>query len=239
MYTRTRVYGVCVWVYFGVSIYASHPTRHNQSNFFFRSYLIVYMDANIYFSHFFLQININKWTFNEMLNILDLHDDALSAIFDQCTVDEVLRLYYVCRKFREIIIQNTFLRKSRDLLLVGHRNKQAISYQRYFIFLVHQAHVYNKFPPFAEHCVTYPITNVSNCSKTGAKDDMKNIYCAIENSSIPVIYIWSDNGYTQHMVVNCGSIVVWKEASWSANSPNGLSDRCVSQISRVLWRNKI
>lgn len=66
----------------------------------------------------------------------DLNDYVLTLIFDHCTIDDVLRLCHVCRRFQAIIIRYTFQRKSADLLLVGHRNREAIAYQRYVAFIV-------------------------------------------------------------------------------------------------------
>lgn len=64
------------------------------------------------------------------LLLSELNDDVLSIIFDKCTLDDLLNLFYVCKRFQAIIRQSTFLRRSLDLLLVGHRNRNAISYQR-------------------------------------------------------------------------------------------------------------
>lgn len=64
------------------------------------------------------------------LLLSDLNDDVLSMIFDNCSLDDLLNLFYVCKRFQAIIRQSTFLRRTFDLLLVGHRNRNAISYQR-------------------------------------------------------------------------------------------------------------
>lgn len=64
------------------------------------------------------------------LILSDLNDYVLTLIFNHCAIDDVLRLYHVCRKFQAIITRYTFQHKSLDLLMVGHRNREAISYQR-------------------------------------------------------------------------------------------------------------
>lgn len=64
------------------------------------------------------------------LILSDLNDDVLCIIFDYCSLDDLLNLFHVCKRFQAIIRQSTFLRRSLDLLLVGHRNRNAISYQR-------------------------------------------------------------------------------------------------------------
>lgn len=64
------------------------------------------------------------------LVLSDLNDDVLSMIFDNCSLDDLLNLFYVCKRFQAIIRQSTFLRRTFDLLLVGHRNQNAVSYQR-------------------------------------------------------------------------------------------------------------
>lgn len=64
------------------------------------------------------------------LLLSELNDDVLSIIFDKCSLDDLLNLFHVCKRFQAIIRQSTFLRRSLDLLLVGHRNQNAISYQR-------------------------------------------------------------------------------------------------------------
>lgn len=60
----------------------------------------------------------------------ELNEDVLLLIFDKCTLDDLLNLFNVCQRFQAIIRQSTFLRRSLDLLLVGHRNRNAISFQR-------------------------------------------------------------------------------------------------------------
>lgn len=72
--------------------------------------------------------NINKM--KKSLILSDLNDDVLTIIFDNCSLDDLLNLFYVCKRFQAIIQQSTFSRRSLDLLLVGHRNRNAISYQR-------------------------------------------------------------------------------------------------------------
>lgn len=76
----------------------------------------------------FMKRNISKMKKYLLLN--DLNEDVLSIIFDKCSLDDLLNLVYVCKRFQAIIRQSTFLRRSLDLLLVGHRNRNAISYQR-------------------------------------------------------------------------------------------------------------
>lgn len=63
--------------------------------------------------------------------LTDLNDDVLALIFEKCSLDDALTLCYVCRRFQTVIECNTFIRKSLDLLLVGHRNRNAPVYQRY------------------------------------------------------------------------------------------------------------
>ena len=62
--------------------------------------------------------------------LTDLNADVLLMIFERCTVEDALRLFHVCRKFQAIIRCHTFQQKSLDLLLVGHRNREAIAFQR-------------------------------------------------------------------------------------------------------------
>lgn len=64
------------------------------------------------------------------LILSDLNDDVLLTIFDNCSLDDLLSLFYVCKRFQAIIRQSTFVRRSLDLLLVGHRNHNAVSYKR-------------------------------------------------------------------------------------------------------------
>lgn len=63
------------------------------------------------------------------LLLSDLNEDVLLMIFDDCSLDDLLNLFYVCKRFQAIVRQS-FLRRTFDLLLVGHRNRNAISYQR-------------------------------------------------------------------------------------------------------------
>lgn len=72
----------------------------------------------------------NRVKMTSSLLLSELNDDVLSLIFDKCTLDDLLNLFYVCTRFQAIIRQSTFLRRSLDLLLVGHRNRNAISFQR-------------------------------------------------------------------------------------------------------------
>lgn len=66
----------------------------------------------------------------EIVRLNDLNDDVLLMIFDYCTIDDLLNLAQVCERFQEIMSQSTFSRRSLDLLLVGHRNGDSISFQR-------------------------------------------------------------------------------------------------------------
>lgn len=75
-------------------------------------------------------MNQNMGKSKRALLLSDLNDDVLSMIFDNCSLDDLLNLFHVCKRFQAIIQQSTFLRRSFDLLLVGHRNPNAISYQR-------------------------------------------------------------------------------------------------------------
>lgn len=61
----------------------------------------------------------------------ELNDDVLRHIFEKCSLDDVIRLYYVCRKFQAIVTHYTFFKKSLDLLMVGHRNLNAVCYKRF------------------------------------------------------------------------------------------------------------
>lgn len=63
--------------------------------------------------------------------LTELNDDVLRHIFEKCSLDDVIRLYYVCRKFQTIIAHYTFFKKSHDLLIVGHRNSEAVCYKRF------------------------------------------------------------------------------------------------------------
>lgn len=60
----------------------------------------------------------------------DLNDDVLLIIFGKCSIEDILSLYYVCKHFQNIIGGETLRRLSLDLLIVGHRNKNAIAFQR-------------------------------------------------------------------------------------------------------------
>lgn len=64
------------------------------------------------------------------LTLHELNDHVLLRIFDFCTIDDVLQLYNVCKRFKALIQHTTFRRKSLDLLAVGHRNHDAIAYRR-------------------------------------------------------------------------------------------------------------
>lgn len=65
-----------------------------------------------------------------MLSLIDLNDFVLTIILEKLLLDDIVNLYYVCRKFRTIIERHALFKRSLDLLLVGHRNKEAIAYQR-------------------------------------------------------------------------------------------------------------
>lgn len=69
-------------------------------------------------------------TKKEQLRLNELNDDVLLVIFEKCSINDLLNLCYVCKHFQALIKNKIFLRRSRNLLLVGHRNKSAISYQR-------------------------------------------------------------------------------------------------------------
>lgn len=55
----------------------------------------------------------------------DLNDDVLTAIFEKCSLDDVVRLYDVCKRFREIITRHVIAKKCRKLLIVGTSSPNA------------------------------------------------------------------------------------------------------------------
>lgn len=69
--------------------------------------------------------------------LTELNDDVLTIIFEKCTLDDVIKLYFVCKKFQDILTRHTFFKKSLDLLLVGHRNRDAPIYQRYIDYFIY------------------------------------------------------------------------------------------------------
>lgn len=107
--------------------------------------------------------------------LTELNDDVLRHIFEKCSLDDVIRLYYVCRKFKTIITHYTFFKKSHDLLMVGHRNSEAVSSKRFDLHL----QLFSVRPSFShspsEHCTICRITNVLNYSIIGATAAMRNM----------------------------------------------------------------
>lgn len=65
------------------------------------------------------------------VTIVDLNDDVLSMIFELCPIEDLLKLVLLCKRFYAILCQQgTFRRKTKDLLIVGHRNHGSIAYER-------------------------------------------------------------------------------------------------------------
>lgn len=64
------------------------------------------------------------------LQMLDLNDHVLSIVFDMCSNEDLLNLYVVCRRFHAIIGHTTLRRRTLDMLVVGHRNRNAVAYKR-------------------------------------------------------------------------------------------------------------
>lgn len=66
------------------------------------------------------------------VKIIDLNDDVLSMIFELCSIEDLLKIVLVCKRFNAVLGQNgTLRRKTMNLLVVGHRNRDSIAYQRY------------------------------------------------------------------------------------------------------------
>lgn len=154
---------------------------------------------------FFMNQNGDKM--RQLLLLNDLNDDVLSMIFDMCSLDDLLQLYYTCKRFQFIIGQSIFLRRSFDLLLVGHRNRNAVSYQRWAIEWFCPMH----FPPNSfsisvqyRSCHT---TSEWNCFKTGATADTKSISCSINPNSIHHESFWKRSIYSNHTAANWDNTV--------------------------------
>lgn len=92
--------------------------------------------------------------------LIDLNDYVLTLIFERCSIDDAITLYFVCKRFRAIVNRYTFFKKSSDLLLVGHHNPDAICYQRFLDFRFYSDFCLNlyysvgnihRFFPLTEH----------------------------------------------------------------------------------------
>lgn len=122
--------------------------------------------------------------------LAELNDDVLRHIFEKCSLDDVIRLYYVCRKFQAIITHYTFFKKSHDLLMVGHRNAEAVCSKRFDLHLqlCSVRFSFSHYP--SEHCTLCRITNASSCSIIGATAATKNMLCSTRGNLIRVVYFW-------------------------------------------------
>lgn len=126
--------------------------------------------------------------------LTELNDDVLRHIFEKCSLEDVIRLYYVCRKFQAIVTHYTFFKKSLDLLMVGHRNSDSVCSKRFDL----NVQIFRCPIPisigfsilFSGHCMLYRITNASSYFKIGATVAMKNMLCSIRGNSIRRVYFW-------------------------------------------------
>lgn len=65
------------------------------------------------------------------VKIVDLNDDVLSMVFELCSVEDLLKIVLLCKRFYTVVCHNgTLRRKTMDLLVVGHRNRDSVAYQR-------------------------------------------------------------------------------------------------------------
>lgn len=136
--------------------------------------------------------------------LTELNDDVLRHIFEKCSISEVIRLYYVCRRFQAIVSRYTFLKKSLDLLLVGHRNPDTPCFKRFdLITLASSCSQFSHRHLLSGHCMTFRITNASNYSKIGATAATRSMLCFIKSNSIHRVYIWRRSCCTSHTVDSC------------------------------------
>lgn len=137
--------------------------------------------------------------------LTELNDDVLRHIFEQCSIEDVIRLYYVCRKFQAIVTHYTFFKKSLDLLMVGHRNSESVCCKR-FVRPFSSVFVDRLSIPFnllSEHCTICRTTNASSYSKIGATVATPSTLCSIRGNSIHRAYSWRRIYCTSRMVANC------------------------------------
>lgn len=66
------------------------------------------------------------------MNLNDLNNDVLAIIFENCFLDDIISLYDVCKRFRQIIERHTLWKKCRNLLIIGYGNAEAQIVKKYF-----------------------------------------------------------------------------------------------------------